>query len=80
MSTIWVLTREINEYLEEGEYFVAAWLTKPSHQQLNAVDVPYNIMNHVESGGGRIAGEYEWFYLREIEEGETRVPREEQNR
>jgi hypothetical protein len=26
-------------------------------------------MNHVESGGGRIANEYEWFSLVEVKEG-----------
>ena len=31
---IWVLTRAINEYGQEGEYFVDAWDAKPTEEQL----------------------------------------------
>lgn len=33
-QTIWVLTREHNEYDQHGEYFTAAFVEKPSLQQL----------------------------------------------
>lgn len=31
---IWVLTRAINEYCKDGEYFVEAWDAKPTEEQL----------------------------------------------
>ncbi len=64
--TIWVLTREINEYDQEGEYFVDAWKLKPHHSKLTEHGVPQNRLNHVLNGGGRVGAENEWFFLREI--------------
>jgi hypothetical protein len=63
--SIWILTREINEYDQDGEYFVDAWLEKPTHQILTAAGVPQNRLRHVLNGGGRVGFEYEYFYLRE---------------
>lgn len=63
--TIWVLTREVNDYDQHGEYFVDAWLDKPTHQTLTLCGVPQNRLRHVLNGGGRVEYEYEWFYLRE---------------
>ena len=66
--SIWVLTNEKNEYNQYGEYFVDAWNTKPSHQQLSAAGVPQNgiaqlhCMGCVFLGGGFVK---EWFFLRE---------------
>lgn len=62
---MWVLTREINQYDQDGEYFVDVWMDKPSHQQLTELGVPQNRLRHVLDGGGRVGYEYEWFYLRE---------------
>ena len=63
--SIWILTREINEYDQDGEYFVDAWNEKPSHQLLTAAGVPQNRLRHVLNGGGRVGFENQWFYLRE---------------
>lgn len=60
---MWILTREINEYDQDGAYFVAAWLNKPHHLQLHDVGVPYKYMNHVMNGGGRKKTENEWHNL-----------------
>lgn len=68
-QTLWVLTREINDHNQDGEYFVAAWRERPDHHQLHAAGVPFKIMNWVENGGGRKKYEEEWFYLVEVVEG-----------
>ena len=63
--SIWVLTREINQYDQDGEYFVDAWQEKPTHVILTNLGVPQNRLRHVMNGGGRVGTEDEWFYLRE---------------
>jgi len=69
---MWVVTREINEYDQDGEYFVTAYKNKPNLQNLrkllpNETDVTIlKLMN----GGGRQDVEYEWFNLHEIKNGE----------
>lgn len=63
--SIWILTRAINEYDQDGEYFVDAWDKKPTHQMLTLSGVPQNRLRHVLNGGGRVEFEYEWFFLRE---------------
>ena len=64
MTTVFVLTREINEYDQCGEYFVEVFAGKPSRAQLIACDVPEYRLDHVLNGGGRVDEEYEWFNLR----------------
>lgn len=65
MNTVWILTKEINQYDQEGEYFVAVFKDKPHHTQLTSHGVPQNRLRHVLNGGGRVDAEYEWFFLRE---------------
>lgn len=64
---IFVLTREINQYDQDGEYFVEVYASKPSYQQLIEVGVPRNRIRHVMNGGGRVGTEDQWFFLREKE-------------
>jgi hypothetical protein len=64
---VWVLTKEYNLYDQEGEYFVAVFANKPTTQQLEECSVPYDYLQHVLNGGGRLNIEEEWFYLREVE-------------
>ena len=61
---VWVLTREVNDYDQHGEYFVAVFGSKPTHEQLTALDVPKTRLRHVLNGGGRVEFEDEWFHLR----------------
>jgi hypothetical protein len=65
-NSIWVLTREINQYDQDGEYFVGAWNQKPTHQMLTELGVPQNRLRKVLDGGGRVYPEEEWFYLKEL--------------
>ena len=63
---VWVLTREINAYEQEGAYFEKVWLDKPTHQQLTELGIPTNRLRHVlNGGGGRVKWENEWYWLRE---------------
>lgn len=61
----YVLTREINQYDQDGEYFVAFFDGLPHHTQLTKFGVPQNRLKHVQKGGGRVEYEDEWFYLKE---------------
>lgn len=65
---VWILTREENQYDQYGEYYVAAFETKPTHQQLTDHGVERKFLRHTLNGGGRTA-QYEdtWFHLREEE-------------
>jgi hypothetical protein len=76
----WVLTREINEYDQDGEYFVAVFRSKPSILDIvktlgwNGVKtigdinpVEKNFIEHILAGGGRRANEHEWYHLRQVE-------------
>jgi len=64
LTDVWVLTREENDYDQHGEYFVAVFGCKPTHQQLSALEVPTNRLRHVLNGGGRVDTENTWFHLR----------------
>lgn len=75
---MWILTREINQYDQDGEYFVAGWAEKPTVIQLNTLfgDRWLPKTEHasyasylVITGGGRIAVEDEWYNLFEYVEG-----------
>lgn len=74
-QTIWVVTREINQYDQDGEYFESAFITKPTPEQL----MPVTSANLVyckwlaDTGGGRRDCESEWYHLREIVPGQPFV-------
>lgn len=66
---MWILTYEVNEYDQYGEYFKDAWPEKPTREQIekilqnekmNYTDI---LIDHILDGGGRQDVEYEWFYL-----------------
>lgn len=63
---VWILTEEFNDYDQHGEYFVAVFAAKPTHQQLTTQEVPINRLRHVLNGGGRKDMEDHWFHLREV--------------
>lgn len=69
---MFIVTRCINEYYQEGEYFVAAYKVKPTYEQLKKLltrcdDEAIDYL--LEDGGGRIRKEDEWWYLRQINSG-----------
>lgn len=68
---IWILTFELNEYYQEGEYFVHAWNHKPSADELKDYIEDYFVgdpqdLNHILNGGGRRGTEDKWYHLRTI--------------
>ena len=63
---VWVLTREINQYDQDGEYFEAVFLEKPNYAKLKPFGIPDDMMRWVMDGGGRKGVEDEWWYLREV--------------
>ena len=78
-AVVWVLTYEINDYDQHGEYFLEVFRDKPSLQQLaeyfgktGGLSMPSNTMlavaflEHLRNGGGRQDTEREWYYLREV--------------
>lgn len=68
-NTVYILTREINEYEQDGEYFVAVFAEKPHHTVISKLGVPTNRLEHVLNGGGRVDYENQWFYLRKYDIG-----------
>lgn len=81
-NKIWVLTREHNDYDQFGKYFVAAWASCPTLQQLaeffalsselEYVPNAHNVMDmvafleHLRNGGGRRGTEDVWFNLKSV--------------
>jgi hypothetical protein len=66
---MWVVTREINEYDQDGAYFVAVYTDMPDFTQLKAL-LPQETdttIGKLTRGGGREKDEQEWFYLEEVE-------------
>lgn len=66
---MWILTEEYNDYDQHGQYFLDAWVERPSHDQLvvallaagyTATD---EFVEHTQKGGGRIHQEYSWVHL-----------------
>lgn len=76
MESVWVLTREHNDYDQHGEYFVEVYKEKPNFEQLKAVvedhyyeyepKLEHVVGNLLRKGGDRIKSESVWFHLKEI--------------
>ncbi len=68
-DTVWVLTEEYNLYDQMGEYFVHAWVSKPTATQLaKHVNQNNEGINHILNGGGRTERyEHSWYHLKEVE-------------
>lgn len=65
---VWVLTYEVNEYNQYGEYFIEMWTDKPSKEALEKYVSGYrwssdDDLEHLLNGGGRRGYEDDWYYL-----------------
>mgnify|MGYP003638482219 CR=1 FL=1 len=68
-----ILTMEINEYEQYGEYFIAVFDKQPTIQQLKKVlpDVADEEIEHIKLTGGRRDSSHEWYHLRKLKIGEA---------
>ena len=71
MNTAWIITRAINQYDQDGEYFVSWFDHKPTFKELKELLPRESVvtLGKLTRGGGRHDYEYEWFYLNEIKQG-----------
>lgn len=72
---MWVITRAINQYDQDGDYLVCVFENKPTFQDLKKV-LPNEsdaTIGKLTRGGGRQNIEYEWYFLSEIKSGELYV-------
>ena len=77
----WVLTRSINAYDQDGDYFVAVFDKEPTILDLAKVlkmETPAGdvmsavaLLEHIRQGGGRRDVEDEWFDLQKVEFGKA---------
>lgn len=71
---MWIVTSEYNAYDQEGEYFVAAYLNKPTFTQLKKlIGVNDVTVGKLTRGGGRQNTEEKWYNLHEVKDGEKFV-------
>lgn len=72
---MWLVTRQINDYHQDGDYLVAVFYDKPNFAQLKKL-IPGEsdvTLGKLLGGGGRQEYEAEWFHLAEIADGELYV-------
>jgi hypothetical protein len=70
---MWVITRSINQYDQDGDYFECVFDHKPTLEELTKFFGDENLAKHVQNGGGRIECEGTWYFLTEIKSGEQYV-------
>jgi ubiquinone/menaquinone biosynthesis C-methylase UbiE len=74
ISTImWIITRAINQYDQDGDYFETAYENKPTLDELLKFFRDEELAKHVLNGGGRRDFEGSWYFLTEIKSGEQYV-------
>ena len=69
MNSVWILTKEYNDYDQYGEYFVAVFKDKPTAKELKRLNVSTNSLaswQGVLDGKGRDVEDYKWFILKEV--------------
>lgn len=74
---VWVLTFEVNDYDQHGEYFVDVFAEKPTIEQIIDSTKGYHPSHdvaellkfclHVQNGGGRRSVEDVWYNLVEVD-------------
>ena len=70
MTNCWVLTEEVNDYNQYGEYLHSVFKVKPTIEEVKDVcGVDDSLANHILNGGGRVNYEKSWYHLNEVEFG-----------
>lgn len=69
-KSVWILTKEYNEYDQYGEYFKEVYFIKPTEEQLREAGVDHDLIELcLTKGGGRPSTAYDrWWHLNEHEE------------
>jgi hypothetical protein len=71
---MWVITRAINAYEQEGDYFECVFEKKPTIEQLIEFFCDKELATHVLNGGGRRDDfEHTWYFLTEMKSNEKYV-------
>lgn len=72
---MWVVTRAINEYDQDGDYLVCVFKDKPTFQDLKKIlpDEDDDVIHNLIRGGGRRDVEYVWYFLTELASGELYI-------
>lgn len=73
--SIWILSKEYNDYNQHGEYFLEIYKEKPTIEQLAKTlnmevdEFTSETLSHILRGGGRRDNNhrdyFEWYYLTE---------------
>ena len=69
--TLYILTREYNAHDQYGSYFISAWVTEPTADELRRI-IPWaspEYVEHLRKGGGRLGEEESWYNLDVVEAG-----------
>lgn len=65
---VWVLTYEVNDYDQHGEYFLAVFKEKPTLEELMSFDIPEDYAQScLDIGGERLrptTGSDTWWHLK----------------
>ena len=73
MDKVYVLTEEINDYNQHGEYFLCAFKNVPTFKEVNNCDAYFGNINKeqykslVKDGYLQNKPDYEFLYLKEVE-------------
>jgi len=67
---MWIITRAINQYDQDGDYFECAFDHKPTIEELTRFFNDGDLAKHIHNGGGRRDFEGSWYFLTEMKSGE----------
>lgn len=69
---MWVVTRAVNDYNQDGDYFVSAFTNEPTFEDLKKLlpGESDETIGKLTRGGGRQDFEGNWYYLTEMKSGE----------
>lgn len=64
MKKVWILTSEVNDYNQHGEYFEKMFFEEPTIKELQEITAcTKEYCQHILNGGGRQEDEYVWYNL-----------------
>jgi hypothetical protein len=73
MKTLWIVTADYNDDHQYGDYFVAAFIEKPTFQDLKKTlpDEDNFTINRIINGEGRLGFEPVWYNIIEVKPGKN---------